>query len=133
MHSIQPFGHHSHDEVNHFMEHSSYLLAVRPETESHENVLHYVHNAVLAEIHDGPFTVGYILDPRYPAPVQVVNTVHLEGLPKVQLGVAYIPHHEAGHHEYRHHEEHHEEHHGGLLHRFTDNVFGERHHDEEHH
>lgn len=127
MHSIHPFGHHSHDEVHHLMEHSSYVLAVRPETQSHENVLHYVHDVVLAEIHDGPFTVGYILDPRLPIPVQVVETVHLEGMPNIQLGVAYITHREMDHHGY----EHHEEHHGGVLHRFTDRVFGD--HDEEHH
>lgn len=128
MHSIHPFGHHSHDEVNYLLEHSSYILAVRPETSSDEHVLPYVRHMVLAEIHEGSHTVGYILDPRVPPPVQVEHLQYVENLPNVQLGVAYIPHHGYEHHEDEHHG-HREEHHGGLLHRLTDDVFDREHHE----
>lgn len=130
MHSIQPFGHHSDYEVHQVMGQSHHLLAVRPETTSREHALPYVHDIVLAEVRDGSFIVGYILDPRFPIPVQVVNVSHLEGLPNVQLGMVYVPHHEVGHHggHYEeHHEEHHGGHHGGLLHRLVDNISDEHH------
>lgn len=127
MHSIHPFGHHSHDEVNYLLRQGQPLLAVRPQTESHEHVLPYVQHVVLAELHDGPHTVGYVLDPRAPLPVRVD---HVEYIPdfNIQLGMADVPHHEYGHHEYGHHEEHHG---GGLFHRLGD-MFGDddegRHH-----
>lgn len=119
MHSIHPFGHHSYDEVNYLLEHSGYVLAVRPMTDSHDHVLPYVQHVVLAEIHEGHHTIGYILDPRVPPPVQVDHLQYVESLPHVQLGVAYIPHHGYEHHGY----EHHEGRRGGLLHRLTEGVF----------
>lgn len=129
MHSIHPFGHHSHDEVNHLIAETPFLLAVRPHMESHEPVLPYVQHAVLAEIHDGPHLLGYILDPRMSLPVPVEHRQYLEGLPNVQLGIASMPHHEMEHRGYEHSYGHHEEgHHGGILHRLADEVRGREHH-----
>lgn len=137
--SIHPFGHHSYDEVNHLIAENPYLLAIHPQAESHEPVLPYVQHAVLAEIHDGPHLLGYLLDPRKSLPVPVEHRQYVEGLPNVQLGMASIPHHEREHHEYEQSYEHHEVerheyehqgegHHGGVLHELADDVFGHEHH-----